>query len=142
MLYYQNMYKILKTMKEKKEHFNLNLIFHFFNFHFFGRVTLSRSSFIQQTFFYKKTSPFFLSFSTWYIFLTTFYSRQNLFFVLKKTNKTPVFSIFLFYSKWNTILLRERNGMKNYFFVFFSEIVNTFFFVLTRVKFFRILMKS
>ena len=42
--------KLLKT-KKKETYLNLNPIFLFFQFSFFGRVTLSRSSFIQQIFF-------------------------------------------------------------------------------------------
>ena len=45
------------------------------------------------------------------------------------------FLFFIFYSKQNTILFRDRNRIRNHFFVFFSEIQNTFFVVLTKVRF-------
>ena len=76
-----------------------------------------------------------------FFFTNTFYSRHVSFFFfcqfsnlpkvffLKKTNKTLVFSIFFsssfIQSKHHPTLGKKQN--ENYFFVFFSEIKNTFF---------------
>ena len=66
--------KLLKTRK-KETHLNLNLIFLFFStFSLLGRVTLSRSSFIQTNIFSKKNS---FSFS---IILNMVYFFQQLLF--------------------------------------------------------------
>ena len=46
-----------------------------------------------------------------------------------------LFLFFIFYSKQNTILFRDRNRIRNHFFVFFQKF-KTHFFVLTKVKFF------
>ena len=117
--------------KERKQH-NSNLN-RFFQFSLFGRVTLSRSSFIQQIFFVKKTSFFFWSFLTWYIFyeplfiptchfFTTFHLTLNKVFS-KKTNMT---FIFLFKIKHHSILGKKQNEKP--FFVFFLQKFRTHFF--------------
>ena len=152
MLYYQSMYKILKTRKEET-HPNLKLIFHFFStFSLLDRVTLSRSSFVQTNIFSKKkTLSLFWLFSTWYIFSTTFIPDMSIFFLpifnnpkvffWRKRIKHSFFRIF-FYSKWNTILLRKKKwNEKLLFFVFFSKIQNIFFLFRPKSNF-QVLMTS
>ena len=131
------------------------IFFIFFLISTFGRVTLSRSSFIQQKFFCKRKQLFFYHFQHC-IFLTTpfildmsvfffanFHSTlKNIFSIFqffqffKKMNTTLIFSIFrlLFKIKHHPILRKKQNE-KLFFCIFFQKF-KTHFFVLTRVKFF------
>ena len=128
MLYYLSMHKNPEDKERKKHNFILNRFFYFFKFSFFGRVTLSRSSFIQTSIFVKTS---FWSFFNMVLFFTRpFYSRQDFFlpfskyFFLKKTNKTFISSFFI------------QNKLSSYFeketewetiFCVFSKIQNTLF---------------
>ena len=109
MLYYQSMHKNLEDKERKKHNSKLDRFFIFFKFSLFGRVTLSRSSFIQTSIF-RKNPFFFYHFQHGIFFLSiAFYSRHVSFFAnfqstpkmsfSKKTNMTLIFLIFHFYSK-------------------------------------------
>ena len=141
MLYYQSMHKNFEY-KERKKHIS-NLIQFFFIFQFFstfsllGRVTLSRSSFIQTNIFRKKKTLFFFIifnmafFSTPFIpdmsvFFVNFQLLKNIYFFLKKMNKTLVFSIFhlLFKVKHHPTSRKKQNEK---LFIFFQNLKTYFF---------------
>ena len=100
------------------------MFFNFFNiFTFRSSHTIPILFYSNKHFFAKRLFLFLITFNMVY-FQQPFILDKTSFF-LKKTNKTP---IFLFYSKWNTILLREKNGMKNYFLYFFGNWKHIFLF--------------
>ena len=69
---------------------------------------------------------FFQEFKTHFLVLTRVkFSSPNHVMQFIDTKKKNFF--FLFYSKWNTILLRERNGMK-FFCIFFKDSKHIFLF--------------
>ena len=112
---------------ERKKHTS-NLI-QFFHFSFFGSghtipiIIYSTSIFLQKDFL------FFFHFQHDIFFFTTFYSRQNLFFVLKKTNKTPVFSIFYFIQNETLSYCEKETEWKIVFFcIFFKDSKHIFLF--------------
>ena len=91
--------------EKKVAHFQPNLIFSFFLiFTFRSSHTIPIILYSNKHFFVKKTSTFFLPFSTWYIFLSTpFYSNMSFFIpkyiYFEQMNKTLIFQFFLFENK-------------------------------------------
>ena len=115
MLYHQSVHNNLKTRRERKHISNL---IQFFHFSFFWSGHTIPIIIYSTSIFFAKRLPLF-HFQHDIFFLTTFYSRQDLFLFWRKWTRHPFFQFF--YSKWNTILLRKRNGMTNYFLYFFSK---------------------
>ena len=128
-----------KSWRQGKCIFNLiRFLFLFFFISTFGRVTLSRSSFIQQIYFFAKENNFFHFQHC--IFFNTFYSRHVSFFCQFSFNhtkniffskKTDVTLIFLnFYSTFQNIFLTKMNktltfNFSNFFIV--NKISSYFF---------------
>ena len=148
MLYYQRMHD--ETLRKNNRKENTYLIWvHIFFCKFSHRVTLSRSFFIQTSILFVK--PFFLSFSTWYIFLATFITDMSDFFCqfsitqkyifLKKTNKTLVFSIFSSFIQNKTPSFFEKETERETIFLYFSR-NSKHIFCFDKSQIFRILMTS
>ena len=153
--------KILRK-QERKNHiltqFKKKMYFSIFH-SFFYLYNLDYSFFIQTSFFHKKKTSllFFWSFLTrYYFFNNIFYSRQNIIiifftnfqspnniFFLKKNNKTLIFFDFfhLLFKIKHHPTSRKKQNEKLFFCIFFENSKHTFF-VLTRVKFFWILITS
>ena len=150
-----------KSWRQGKCIFNLiRFLFLFFWFFFistFGRVTLSRSSFIQQIYFFLQKKTTFFHFQH-YIFFNTFYSRhvsfffanfhlitQKMFFFSKENGCDTHFSDFssfhFFYSSKTLSYYEKGTEWKTIFLYFFQEF-ETHFFDFDKSQFFQILMKS
>ena len=126
MLYHQSVHNNLKTKRERKHISNLInfFVFQFLIFSLLGRVTLSRSYFIQTNIFFAKRL---------FLFLITFnmvYFQQP--FIL---DKTPFFwrkrirhPFFYFIQNETLSYCEKKNGMKNYFLYFFGNWKHIFLF--------------
>ena len=142
MLYHQSVHNNLKTKRERKHISNLInfFIFQFFStFSLLGRVTLSRSSFIQTNIFRKKTlfqHLFILDMSSF--FFANFQLPKNIFFWRKRIRHSFFSNFFnLLFKIKHYLTSRKKQSGKLYFFVFFFLRNSKYiFFVLTRVKFF------
>ena len=138
MIYYQSVHKNFEDKKKKKRISNLICFFSIFQISLFGRITLSRSFFIQINIFEKKLLLFLIVFkhrtSSSQFFLPIFVWHSKYFFE-KNEYDTHLFNFsFFIQNKLSSYFEKEKE--RKSFFCIFSEIKNTFFVLTSKSQFF------